>query len=252
MSDITFAFTLTLLAGLATGVGGCVALFTRMENKKALSVCLSFAAGVMIYISFAEILLKGFEGLEAAYGEGMGYLIATVAFFGGVAFMAVLEKIIPQKGKDLKRTGTLSAIAIAIHNFPEGFITFMAAMYDPALGVAIAIAVAIHNIPEGIAMAAPLYYATGSKAKAIAISTLSGLTEPLGGLVAWLALRHIFGDVGAVFGLTFAAVGGIMVFVAVYQLLPTAGKYDSHASVMRWLFAGMAVMAASLVAMEFV
>ncbi|MCL2500868.1 MAG: zinc transporter ZupT [Defluviitaleaceae bacterium] len=252
MSGILFAFLLTLLAGLATGLGGCVVFFTRPENKKALSVCLSFAAGVMLYISFAEILLKGFENLEHAYGEGMGYMIASIAFFAGVGLMALIDRLVPHNEGDLKRTGVMSALAIGIHNFPEGFITFMAAMYDPALGAAIAVAVAIHNIPEGIAMAAPLYYATGSKAKAVFISAASGLTEPLGGLIAWFALQRLFDDVGAVFGITFAAVGGIMVFVAIHQLLPTAQRYGNHASVMRWLFAGMAVMAASLVVMGFV
>ncbi|MCL2605352.1 MAG: zinc transporter ZupT [Defluviitaleaceae bacterium] len=273
MSGILFAFLLTLLAGLATGLGGCVVFFTRPENKKALSVCLSFAAGVMLYISFAEILLKGFENLEHAYGEGMGYMIASIAFFAGVGLMALIDRLVPHsegirqtepsennkppgrreaRRGDLKRTGVMSALAIGIHNFPEGFITFMAAMYDPALGAAIAVAVAIHNIPEGIAMAAPLYYATGSKAKAVFISAASGLTEPLGGLIAWFALQRIFDDVGAVFGITFAAVGGIMVFVAIHQLLPTACKYGTHAFVMKWLFAGMAVMAASLVVMGFV
>ncbi|MCL2189851.1 MAG: zinc transporter ZupT [Defluviitaleaceae bacterium] len=244
MSDALFAFLLTLFAGLATGVGGGVVLFTRVENKKALAVCLSFAAGVMLYISFAEILLKGFEGTW--------YWLATLAFFGGVGGMALLDRCIPRREDALRRTGNMSALAIAIHNFPEGIITFMAAMYDPALGVAIAVAVAIHNIPEGIAMAAPLYYATGSKKKALLVATLSGLTEPLGGLLAWLALRRVVGDFDGAFGFIFAAVGGIMVFVALHQLLPAAYRYGKHSTIMGWLFAGMGVMAVSLVAMAFV
>ena len=252
MSDILFAFLLTLLAGLATGVGGCIVFFTKKENTKVLSVCLAFAAGVMLYISFAEILLKGFEGLEAAYGEGMGYLIATLAFFGGVGFMAILDKCTNRyEAESLRRTGHMSAIAIAIHNFPEGFVTFMAAMHDPALGIVIAIAVSIHNIPEGIAMAAPLYYATGNRCKALLTTITSGLTEPLGGLLAWFLLTRFFGDIEALFGITFAIVGGIMVFVSLYQLLPAAYRYGRHVVIMRWLFAGMAVMALSLVVMGF-
>jgi ZIP family zinc transporter len=215
-----------------------------MKNKKALSACLSFAAGVMLYISFAEILLKG--------SEGVGQFLATLAFFFGVGLMALLDKSVPKKETELKRTGIISALAIGIHNFPEGFLTFMAAMYDPALGMAIAVAVAIHNIPEGIAMAAPLYYATGSKTKAVVISAASGLTEPLGGLVAWFVLQRLFGDVSAFFGGTFAFVGGIMVYVAICQLLPAAYNYGTPAKVRAWLFGGMAVMAGSLVAMGFV
>jgi len=251
MSNLMFAFLLTLLAGLATGVGGCIVFFTRRENKKALAVCLAFSSGVMLYISFAEILIKGFEGLEAVYGAGAGYLIATVSFFIGVIIMALLDKCVTTTG-DLNRTGIMSALAIAIHNFPEGFITFMAAMYDPALGVVIAVAVSIHNIPEGIAMAAPFYYATGNRRKAILATIASGLTEPLGGLLAWFLLTRFFGDAEVVFGIAFAVVGGIMVFVTLHQLLPTAYKYGQHGVIIRWLFSGMAVMALSLVVMGFV
>jgi len=271
MNDVFFAFLLTLIAGLATGVGGLVVLFSKVTDKKFLSICLSFSAGVMIYISFAEIFLEAFEALEYAYGDEMGYLILTVSFFAGIAIMALIDRFIPhdeshtealdtlpeteqaalrEKG-DLKRTGISSTIAIAIHNFPEGLITFMAALYDPAMGIAIAIAIIIHNIPEGIAMAAPIYHATGSKAKAFLVSLIAGLTEPLGALIAWLVLRNVFDDFEGAFGIVFAVVGGIMVFVAIHQLLPTAQKYGKHHLVMKWLFAGMAVMAISLVALEF-
>jgi len=271
MNDVLFAFLLTFIAGLATGVGGLVVLFANVANKRFLSICLSFSAGVMLYISFAEIFLEAFGSLEYAYGDGMGYLILTVSFFAGIALMAIIDKFIPddeshtqlletmseqektsyKDKKELKHTGISSTIAIAIHNFPEGLITFMAALYDPAMGIAIAIAIIIHNIPEGIAMAAPIYHATGSKAKAFLVSIGAGLTEPLGALVAWLLLRNIFDDIDGVFGIIFAVVGGIMVFVAIHQLLPTAQKYGKHHLVMKWLFVGMAVMAISLVVLEF-
>jgi len=272
MNDILFAFLLTFIAGLATGIGGLVVLLFKVENKKFLSICLSFSAGVMLYIAFAEIFLEAFESLEYAYGDGVGYLILTVAFFAGIALMAIIDKFIPndeshtqlldnmskqekaaykEKG-ELKRTGISSTIAIAIHNFPEGLITFLAALYDPAMGIAIAIAIIIHNIPEGIAMAAPIYHATGSKMKAFLVSIGAGLTEPLGALIAWLVFRNVFDSFEGAFGIVFAAVGGIMVFVAIHQLLPAAQKYGKHHLVMKWLFAGMAVMAISLVALEFV
>ena len=264
MNDILFAFLLTLIAGLATGIGGLVVVFSNINNKKFLSVCLSFSAGVMIYISFAEIFLEAAESLEYVYGDGAGYLILTLSFFAGIAIMAVIDRFIPddeahtelldeshnEKGK-LKRTGISSTIAIAIHNLPEGLITFMAALYDPAMGIAIAIAIIIHNIPEGIAVAAPIYHATGSKAKAFLVSIGAGLTEPLGAMIAWLLFRNIFEYADGTFGIVFAAIGGIMVFVAIHQLLPTAQKYGKHHLVMKWLFAGMAVMAVSLVALEF-
>ena len=271
MSDILFAFLLTLIAGLATGIGGLVVVFSKVTDKKFLSICLSFSAGVMIYISFAEIFLEAFQSLEYAYGDGLGYLILTAAFFAGIVIMAIIDRLLPddeahtepldaasspesddlKEKRQLKRTGISSTIAIAIHNFPEGLITFMAALYDPAMGIAIAIAIIIHNIPEGIAMAAPIYHATGSKMKAFLVSVGAGLTEPLGALVAWLILRNVFESIEGAFGIIFAVVGGIMVFVAIHQLLPTAQKYGKHHLVMKWLFAGMAVMAISLVAIEF-
>jgi len=271
MSDLFFAFSLTLIAGLATALGGVVMMFAKVNNLKFLSVCLSFSAGVMIYISFAEIFVEALESLEEAYGNGTGLLIATVAFFAGIALMAIIDKFLPddeshtellaeaaaggtpssEKG-ELKRTGISSAIAISVHNFPEGLITFMAALYDPAMGIAIAIAIIIHNIPEGIAVAAPIYYSTGSKLKAFLASLGAGLTEPVGALIAWLLLRNVLDyDFEGVFGIIFAVIGGIMVFVSIHQLLPTAQKYGKHHLVMKWLFAGMAVMAVSLVILDF-
>jgi len=211
--------------------------------------------------------------LEYGYGDEIGLLIATVAFFAGIALMAIIDKFIPHNDnvtdllelgseqekqfslgekKELKRTGIMSATALTIHNFPEGLITFIALMHDPIMGIAIAIAIIIHNMPEGIATAAPIYYATGSKTKAFLISAGTGLTQLLGAFIAWLLFQNVFVDIDAIFGIAFAAVAGIMVFVAIHQLLPAAQKYGKHHLVMKWLFAGMAVMAVSLVALEFV
>ena len=274
MSDTVFAFLLILVAGLATGIGGLVVLFSKTTNTKFLSICLSFSAGVMLYVAFGEIFLEAKEALEYGYGDEMGLLIAVVAFFAGILLMVVIDKFIPHNDditemlgasslgeskqftdseqKELKRTGLMSAMALAIHNFPEGLITFIALMHDPVMGIAIAIAIIIHNMPEGIATAAPIYYATGSKAKAFFISAGAGLVQLVGAFVAWLLLQNVFEEIDAVFGIAFAAVAGIMVFVAIHQLLPAARKYGKHHLVMTWLFAGMAVMAASLVILEFV
>jgi len=278
MSDVTFAFMLTIIAGLATSIGGIIVMFSKLGNKKFLAICLSFSAGVMLYIAFAEIFLESLEMLSYGFGEENGLLIGTVAFFAGTIAMALIDKFIPhddhdenalglmdakpdqgkqkklgnKEDKSLKQTGLMSTIAIAVHNFPEGIITFVSALYDPALGIAIATAIIIHNIPEGIAMAAPIYHATGSKKKAFLVSLGAGLTEPIGALIAWLFIRNIFDDIEGFFGIPFAVVGGVMVFVAIHTLLPAAQKYGKHHVVMKWLFLGMAVMALSLVALEFV
>jgi len=260
MSDVLFAFLLTLFAGLATGIGGASVLFFKRTNMKFLSLALSFSAGAMLFISFVEIFDKAKDSLTYVFGYDNGFLFASAAFFAGAGLIAIIDKLIPHNdevldenisdgdNRELKRTGVSSAIAIAIHNFPEGLITFMAAMYDPALGVVIAIAIAIHNIPEGIAISAPIYYATGDKKKALMLSIGSGLTEPMGALAAYFLLSQILHD--GLIGVTFAAVGGMMVFISLHKLLPAAHKHGEHHRIIKWLFAGMGVMALSLVVLH--
>ncbi|MCL2405174.1 MAG: zinc transporter ZupT [Defluviitaleaceae bacterium] len=274
MNDITFAFLLTIIAGTATGVGGLAILFSKKTSKKFLSICLSLSAGVMLYISFGEILPEAFEDLGYAIGDGAGYLVATVAFFVGILIVAAIDKIIPHNDeiaeitdytvqdsdvaliekdkKELKRTGVMAAIAIAIHNLPEGIVIFMAALHDPTLGIAIALAIILHNIPEGIATAAPIYYSTGNKLKAFLFAFCTGYVQVIGALIAWLLVGNIFDDIEAIFGIVFAIVAGIMVYVAIHQLLPAAQRFGKHHMVMKWLFTGMAIMAVSLVALEFI
>jgi ZIP family zinc transporter len=149
-----------------------------------------------------------------------------------------------QKNKKLMRMGLFTALAIAIHNFPEGLATFTSAITDPSLGIAIAVAIAIHNIPEGIAVSVPIYYATGNKKKAFWYSFSSGLAEPVGAIVGYLILLPFMGP--QVFGILFAGVAGIMVFISLDELLPSAREYGEHHLSIYGLIAGMAVMAVSL------
>ncbi|MFS8541823.1 MAG: zinc transporter ZupT, partial [Tissierellales bacterium] len=144
----------------------------------------------------------------------------------------------------LMRMGMFSALAIAIHNFPEGLATFISAIENPTLGLSIAIAIAIHNIPEGIAVSVPIYYATGNRKKAFIHSFMSGLSEPLGALIGFTLLFKFINDV--MFGIIFAAVAGIMVYISLDELLPTAEKYGEHHIAIYGLMGGMAVMALSL------
>jgi len=276
MNEVLVAFLLTIFAGLATGVGGLIVVWTKNTSQKFLATCLAFAAGVMVYISFAEVLFAAIGDMEEMlyydevyHYEGWSVLIISVSFFIGVICMALFDKLLPQdvkvgdtanagielsteERKELKRTGLLSTFAVSIHNLPEGLMVFMAALMDPAMGLGIALAIAIHNVPEGIAIAAPILNATGSKAKALWYSTLSGLTEPLGAFIAWVLFMNIFEDLEDLFPIIFAWIGGIMVFVAIAQLLPAAQKFGKHGDVMKWLFLGMAFMAASLVFLDFV
>jgi len=262
--NVLFAFGLTLLAGLSTGFGSALAFLAKRTNTKFLSVALGFSAGVMIYVSFIEIFPKAKESLAGELGPAGGYWVAVLAFFAGIAFIAVIDKLVPSfenphevhrteemdlserpdNFKKLYRMGLFTALAIGIHNFPEGLATFVSALTDTKLGVAIAVAIAIHNVPEGIAVSIPIYYATGSRNKAFVYSFLSGLSEPVGALVGYAILSSFFNDI--VFGVIFAAVAGIMVFISLDELLPTAGQFDEHHMAVYGVVAGMVVMALSL------
>lgn len=260
-SPVAIAFLLTFLAGLATGIGSAIALLARRTNARFLSAALGFSAGVMIYVSFVEVLADARASLSAELGLRSGAWLAVLAFFGGMGLTALIDRLVPaaenphevhrveemhrRPDAHLMRMGLLSATAIALHNFPEGIATFVAALDSPRLGTSIAAAVAIHNIPEGIAVAVPVFYATGSRARAFSWSFLSGLSEPLGALIAWLLLAGVLG--GALRGILFAAVAGIMVFISFDELLPTAREYGEPHLAVYGLTAGMAVMAASLV-----
>jgi len=260
-NTILFAFLLTLFAGLATGVGSTIAFFAKRTNTKFLTISLGFSAGVMIYVAFVEIFFKGREVLAESMGDRQGWWVAVLAFFGGIALIGIIDRLIPsyenpheikkiEGGEDeirsgkLMRMGTMTALAIGIHNFPEGLATFTAALSDPKIGIAIAVAVAIHNIPEGIAVSVPIYYATGSKRKAFKLSFLSGLAEPVGALAGYLILMPLMTE--SLMGILFSFVAGIMVFISLDELLPAAEKYGEHHLSIYGLVSGMAVMALSL------
>ena len=259
---VFFAFGLTLFAGLATGIGSLLAFCAQRTNTRFLSLALGFSAGVMIYVSFVEIMVKARDALASQWGLVPGAWGTALAFFGGIGLIAVIDKFIPceenphelhrveemkaaeRDTEKLHRTGVFTALAIAIHNFPEGIATFTAALAEPALGVAIAVAIAIHNIPEGIAVSVPIFYATGDRKKAFFYSFASGLAEPVGAFVGYLVLMPFMSP--AVFGILFAGVAGIMVFISLDELLPAAEEYGEHHLCIYGLVAGMAVMAISL------
>ena len=259
MNSVITAFLLTTLAGLSTGIGSCIAFVAKHTNKKFLSVSLGFSAGVMIYVSLVEILAKAKTSLAAELGERGGNWNTILAFFGGMLVIAVIDKLIPseenphevrclekekKKSGKLMRMGVFTALAIGIHNFPEGLATFVSALQEPSVALPIVVAIAIHNIPEGIAVSVPIYQATGSKCKAFNYSFLSGLAEPLGALIGWLILLPIMNDI--VYGVIFAGVAGIMVFISFDELLPAAQEYGEHHLSLYGLISGMGVMAVSL------
>lgn len=258
-NSILVAFLITLFAGLSTGIGSAIAFFTKQSDTKFLTFALGLSAGVMIYVSFVE-LFPSANDLITEINPTHADLYTVLAFFAGIAFIFIIDMLVPeaenphelhtsedlekQKNKSLKRVGVISALAIGIHNFPEGIATFASAIVSPELAIPIAVAIAIHNIPEGIAVSAPIYYSTGNRKKAFWLSFVSGMAEPIGGLMGFLILRPFINPL--TLGIILAAVGGIMVYISVDELLPWSEKYGKHHYSIYGFIVGMLIMAVSL------
>lgn len=262
-NNFIIAIVLTIFAGLSTGIGSLIGLIAKKTNTKFLSMALGFSAGVMLFVSFVDIYPKANDMLLGKLNDTLSGWLTLVGFFIGILLIAGIDMLIPKdknpheikdvedlndiknkSNKSLLRMGVFTALAIGIHNFPEGLATFMATLADPSLGIPIAVAIALHNIPEGLAVSVPIYYATGSRKKAFIYSFLSGLAEPVGAVIGYLLLRPFLNEV--VMGMIFSAVGGIMVFISIDELLPAAKKYGKHHIAMIGLVLGMLVMAISL------
>lgn len=275
METTITAFMMTLAAGAATGIGGALILLMKKISSNFLAGALGLSAGVMIFISLAELYPEA-QAMISGQAAG-GALYVVIAFFIGMGIITLIDFLVPDyenpheasgltlystnaatdmilqsehEGKGaLAKLGIMSALAIGIHNFPEGMATFIGALNDPQMGAGITFAIAIHNIPEGIAVAIPIFYATKSKRKALLYATLSGMTEPAGAAICY-GVTALFGvqiqNGGAAFPLILAAAAGIMVYISLDELLPTAEKYGKHHVAIAGVVAGMAVMAVSL------
>jgi ZIP family zinc transporter len=257
------AFAVTFFAGLATVVGGGLVLFLKKPNFRLLAFGLAFAAGAMIYVSLTEILNKSIASFSLDFGEKTGFAFGTFAFLLGVVLVLLLDYFVPNphdtiethsaKGvssAQLLRTGMLTLFAISTHNLPEGLATFFATLESPALGAPLAVAIAIHNVPEGVAIALPVYMATGRKDYALWASLVSGLAEPLGAALGYFILAPYMSE--TVYGLIFGVIGGVMVYLALDELLPTAKRYAEGHETVYGLVSGMAVLASSLVIFKFI
>ena len=275
MNGILTALLLTLIAGAATGIGGALVLFKKNISSNFLAGALGLSAGVMIFISLAELFPEAQAEISTIGSFKYGQAFTLLAFFAGMGIIMLIDFLVPEyenpheasglslgshtpavdilshagNAKAMQRLGLMSALAIAIHNFPEGIATFIGALNDPQMGAGITFAIAIHNIPEGIAVAIPIYFATQSKGKALLLATLSGLSEVIGALLCW-AVTAIF-EVqltggGPIFPLILAAVAGIMIYISLDELLPTAEKYGKHHIAIAGIISGMAIMGISL------
>jgi ZIP family zinc transporter len=262
MTNYYPALALTLLAGLSTGIGSLLALMVNHTNKRFLTFALGFSAGIMLYVSFMEIIPQAGSTMTGEIPGRMASWIVTAAFFGGMLFIWLIDQLVPEfenphemsmigamnegpaEDARLHRMGIFTAAAIGIHNFPEGLAVFFSALSNQSLGVVIAATIALHNIPEGMAVAVPIYFATKSRMRAFGYSFLSGIAEPLGAVIGYALLKPFLSP--AVFGGVLAGVAGIMVYISLDELLPAAEEYGEHHIAISGLILGMAVMALSL------
>lgn len=260
ITQILIAVGLTLVAGLSTGIGGFISFFTKASDSRVLAGALGLSAGVMVYISFMELLPQAMEHMSLTMPDGSARLWSLVAFFGGMALIALIDWLIPEDenpheihslaelnrpdNHHLRRTGMMLAMAITIHNFPEGIATFVTALNGVEMALPIVIAIAIHNIPEGIAVSVPIYQSTGSRKKAMTWTVLSGLAEPLGAILAALFLLPFWSPI--IDAVCVAAVAGIMVYISFDELLPSAESHGHHHLVLGGVILGMLVMGLSL------
>jgi len=252
-ANLSLAILLTALAGLSTGIGSTIAYFIKRPKMIYLSFGLGLSAGVMIYVSFVELLPQ-------ALGE-LGQIWGVISFFLGILFIGIIDMLIPEQenphafqglskessisvNKKLMRTGMFTALAITIHNFPEGLATFGTALGNTQLGIVIALAIAIHNIPEGISVSMPIFYATGDKRKAFIYSFFSGIAEPIGALIGFFVLYSFWTTELLCALLGFVA--GIMVYISLDELLPVAHQYGHSHTVIIGVILGMLIMALSL------
>ncbi|UCF58701.1 MAG: zinc transporter ZupT [Candidatus Bathyarchaeota archaeon] len=238
---VSLALLLSFLAGISTTIGAAIAFFVKKPTHGILGLTLGFSAGVMINVSFVELLTKSMDGI--------GFLHANFAFFVGIAVILAIDILIPHeyiaekvesKDPKLMKTGILTAIGTAIHNFPEGFTTFVGSLYSIEVGILLAIAIAIHNIPEGISVYIPIFHATGNKKKAFLYSFASGIFEPIGAVVGAAFLIPFMTDYLIFYVLAFVA--GIMIYISFDELLPAAHKYGKEHTVAVGVISGMAVM----------
>lgn len=249
-NNTIFALALSFLAGISTVLGAIIAFGTRKKSDKAITFALGFSAGVMICVSFTDLFPYAEQALMNSYGKFYGVVLTMFYMLSGMIFAMLIDRFIPSEShvievKDKKhsklfRVGFVSMIAITLHNFPEGIATFISSYQDVKLGLSITIAIAMHNIPEGIAVAMPIYYATGSKKKAFKYTLYSGLSEPIGALLAFLLLRPFINEF--LLGLIFAFVMGIMLYISFEELIPSSREYGYNNLSLYSIFLGICVI----------
>lgn len=238
----------SLLAGLATGVGGLPILLIGQVSNRLEGFLLGGAAGVMLAATSFSLLIPG---IEAAANENSDIYAATVAVAGtllGGSFLWLghhyfpYEKLIYKPvGSDINRLKGiwLFVIAIAIHNFPEGLAVGVGfGGGNIGNGLALAIGIGLQNIPEGLAVAISLITERYSRGFAFWIAVLTGLVEPIGGLLG--AGFITLGQAILPWGMAFAA--GAMLFVVADEIIPESQRLTSGSEATIGVLIGFVLM----------
>lgn len=254
MTNVLYAFILSFLAGISTVIGALVILFDKKKNNKTVVISLSFAAGVMMCVSLTDLLPNSFGMISSSNALFPKIILSLIFMTFGIIISMLIDKYLPDNSentdnKGLYKIGIISMVAIVLHNIPEGIATFITSTNNLKLGLTITIAIALHNIPEGISIAVPIYHATSNKLKAFLYALLSGMSEVLGSILAYLFLAPLIND--HVMKALYAIIAGIMIHISVYELIPGAYKESTLKSVLKYFLIGFGVMILSHLLMNF-
>lgn len=226
-NNILIPFLISLFAGLSTIIGYFFIYAKPRNIPKFIGVSLSFSASIMLLISVLELIPDGFFFLKSKYNLFLAILMLILMILIGYGINISINKKISEKGfnsSNLYRVGILSMIALLIHNLPEGILTFLSSSVNINLGLKMSIAIMLHNIPEGIAIAVPIYYGSGSKSKAFINTLVSGFSEPLGAIIAYLFLYKYMSN--TLISIVLLFVAGIMISISINDIFKEAEKYS--------------------------
>ncbi len=247
-----YAFILSFLAGISTVIGAFLIFFDKNRNNKLVTISLSFAAGVMICVSLTDLLPNSFNMILSSNNSFPKLILTLIFMVIGIIISMLIDKYLPSEyenkdNKGLYKIGIISMVAIILHNIPEGIATFITSTNNLSLGITLTLAIALHNIPEGISIAVPIYHSTGNKLKAIMYALLSGMSEVVGSILAYLFLAPFIND--HIMASLYAIIAGIMIHISVYELIPGAYKDSTLKTVIKFFLIGTIVMLLSHVLM---
>lgn len=235
--NVLISILISLIAGLSTTIGTLVIFFKIKEESinNFITFCIAFSLSIMIGISITDLIPSSFFNIWFNYDVNKALFLILISFICGVILVLILNKMTNDNKDDLYKLGILNMIALIIHNFPEGIATFLSSYNDITMGIKLSIAIMFHNIPEGIAIAVPIYYATKSKSRAVIRTLISGLSEPLGAILAYIILSKYITDI--MISLILLFVAGIMITISIHKMLPIALSYKCN----KYIYLGIGV-----------